>query len=153
MPLQDGIDRAPVDACALHPNVRHCRRPQPVPQRFEVPRHGAKRPHLLGRLRPRRADQKARHDRLLMTSRPQHRSMIACIIASFRQTRRSVKSYAKPALTAYCKQPWSQHLPGSEEEVARIRWVIGIRHPLPGLDLAVVASGKGRLLDGSIASL
>src|SRR5208282_2149996 len=38
----------------------------PVPQRFEVPRHGAKRPHLLGRLRSRRADQKARHDRLLV---------------------------------------------------------------------------------------
>src|SRR5271157_2048465 len=66
MPLQDGIDRAPVDARALHPDVRHSRRPQPVPQRFEVPRHGAKRPHLLGRLRPRCADQKARHDRLLM---------------------------------------------------------------------------------------
>ena len=52
MPLQDGIDRAPVDARALHPNVRHSRCPQPVPQRFEVPRHGAKRPHLLVRLRP-----------------------------------------------------------------------------------------------------
>ena len=69
MPLQDGIDRAPVDARALHPNVRHSRCPQPVPQRFEVPRHGAKRPHLLVRLRPRRADQKARHDRLLSSPR------------------------------------------------------------------------------------
>ena len=53
--------------------------PQPVPQRFEVARHRTKRPYLLGRLRPGRADQKARHERLLMTSRPQHRSMIACI--------------------------------------------------------------------------
>ena len=66
MPLEDGVDRAPVDARALHPDVRHSRFPQPVPQRFEVARHGAKRPHLLVRLRPRRADQKARHERLLM---------------------------------------------------------------------------------------
>jgi hypothetical protein len=66
MPLQDGIDRAPIDARALHPNVRHPRRLQPVPQCFEVSRHGAERPHLLGRLNPRRPDQKARHDRLLM---------------------------------------------------------------------------------------
>jgi hypothetical protein len=65
-PLKDGVDRAPVDARALHPDVRHSRFPQPVPQRFELPRHGAKRPHLLGRLRARRADEKARHDRLLM---------------------------------------------------------------------------------------
>src|SRR3974390_2568769 len=66
MPFEGGVDRAPVDARALHPDVCHSRSPQPAPQRFEVPRHGAKRPHLLGRLRPRCADQKARHDRLLM---------------------------------------------------------------------------------------
>ena len=66
MLLEHSIDRAPVDARALHPNVCHSRFTQPVPQRFQVPRHGAKRPHLLVRLRPRRADQKARHDRLLM---------------------------------------------------------------------------------------
>ena len=64
--LQDGVDRAPVDARALHPDVRHGRRPQPVPQHFEVPRHRAKRPHLLGWLRPGHADQNARYDRLLM---------------------------------------------------------------------------------------
>jgi hypothetical protein len=52
MSLKDGVDRAPVDARALHPDVRHSLRPQPVPQRFEVPRHGAKRPHLLVRLLP-----------------------------------------------------------------------------------------------------
>src|SRR5208283_1625866 len=60
------VDRAPVDARALHPDVGHSRFLEPVPQRFEVPRHGAKRPHLLRRLLPGRANQKARHDRLLM---------------------------------------------------------------------------------------
>jgi hypothetical protein len=66
MPLQDGIDRAPIDARALHPNVRRSCRLQPVPQRFERARHSSKRPHLLDRLNAGRADQKTRHDRLLM---------------------------------------------------------------------------------------
>ena len=66
MPFEDGVDRPPVDARALHPDVGHSRLLEPVPQRFEVTRHGAKRPHLLVRLLPGRADQKARHDRLLM---------------------------------------------------------------------------------------
>ena len=66
MPLKARVDRPPVDARALHPDVRHSRFPQPVPQRFEVARHRTKRPYLLGRLRPGRADQKARNERLLM---------------------------------------------------------------------------------------
>jgi hypothetical protein len=37
-----------------------------VPQRFKLPRHGAKCPHLLAWSRPWGADQKARNDRLLM---------------------------------------------------------------------------------------
>ncbi len=68
--LQDGIDRAPIDARALHADMRHPRRLQPVPQGFEVARHRSKRAHLLARSNARRADHKARYDRLLMHVQP-----------------------------------------------------------------------------------
>jgi hypothetical protein len=78
MPLENGVDRAPVDARALHPDVRHARFQQPVPQRFEVPHHGAKRPHLLRRLRPGRPDgtprpPDARPDHKMFDDRLHHR--------------------------------------------------------------------------------
>ena len=65
-PLEDGVDRAPGDARALHPNVRRSRFPQPVPQRFEVPRHGRETSAPPCSVAPGRAALKARHDRLLM---------------------------------------------------------------------------------------
>jgi hypothetical protein len=51
-PLEDGVDRVPGDAGALHPNVRCSRFPPPVPQRFEARAMGAKRRRLHVLFRP-----------------------------------------------------------------------------------------------------
>lgn len=70
MPLQHGIDRAPVDARALHPDMRHTGLRKPGTQRHQIAGHGRKRPHLSGRPHTRRTDQTARHHRLLMHVQP-----------------------------------------------------------------------------------
>ena len=70
MSFQHGIDWPPVDAGALHADMRHPRRREPVPQGFEVARHRTERAHLLGRSIPGRADQKTRNDRLLVHVQP-----------------------------------------------------------------------------------
>ena len=65
-PLEDSIDRAPVNAGALHPDVRHPKLLQPVPQRLQIARHRPEGPDLLARPLARGADQDAGDDRLLM---------------------------------------------------------------------------------------
>src|SRR5208337_4539497 len=70
MPFQHGIDRAPVNAGALHADLRHPKLLQPVPQRFQIARHRPKGPHLLPRPLARGADQDAGNDRLLMHVKP-----------------------------------------------------------------------------------
>ena len=70
MPFQHGIDRAPVDAGALHADLRHPKLLQPVPQRFQIARHRPEGPHLLPRPLARGADQDAGNDRLLMHVQP-----------------------------------------------------------------------------------
>ena len=70
MPFQHGIDRAPVNAGALHADLRHPKLLQPVPQRFQIARHRPKGLHLLPRPLARGADQDAGNDRLLMHVKP-----------------------------------------------------------------------------------
>ena len=66
MPFQHGVDRAPINAGALHADLRHSELLQPVPQRFQIARHRTKGSHLLARPLARGADQDAGDDRLLM---------------------------------------------------------------------------------------
>jgi hypothetical protein len=70
MPLQHGIDWAPIDARAFHPDMRDTSLRKPGTQRHQIAGHGRKRPHLLGRPNTRRTDQTARHHRLLMHIQP-----------------------------------------------------------------------------------
>ena len=71
MPFQHGIDLAPVNAGALHADLRHPKLLQPVAQRFQVPGHRPEGPDLLPRPLARRPDQDAGDDRLLK-ARPAH---------------------------------------------------------------------------------
>ena len=142
MPLQDGIDRAPVDARALHPNVRHSRCPQPVPQRFEVPRHGAKRPHLLDRLNAGRADQKTRHDRLLMNvqaATPLNNHLHRHLLPS-----EGGRDAAGTFETLPCVLP----VPGRDKEwylyAARAGLLIGVANHRRDVSLNTIARGENR---------
>jgi len=66
MPLQNGVDRSPIDARALHADMRDLRCLQPVTQRLELTGHRAKRAHLFVRAGTWHAEQNARYYRLLM---------------------------------------------------------------------------------------
>ena len=55
-PFEDGVDRLPIDAGALHPDMRHAQLPQPVAQGLEVGGHGAEVSDLLARFVPRATD-------------------------------------------------------------------------------------------------
>ena len=70
MPFQHGIDRAPVNAGALHADLRHPKLLQPVPQRLQIARHRPEGPDLLPRPLARGVDQDAEDDRLLMHVQP-----------------------------------------------------------------------------------
>ena len=70
MPVEDGVDGAPVNAGALHPDMRHPKLLQPVPQRLQIARHRPEGPDLLPRPLARGADQDAGDDRLLMHVQP-----------------------------------------------------------------------------------
>src|SRR5208337_3424753 len=65
-----GIDRAPVNAGALHADLRHPKLLQPIPQHFQIARHRPEGPDLLPRPLARGADQDAGDDRLLMHVQP-----------------------------------------------------------------------------------
>jgi hypothetical protein len=69
-PFQHGIDRAPVNAGALHAGLRHPKLLQPVPQCLQIARHRPEGPDLLPRPLARGADQDAGDDRLLMHVQP-----------------------------------------------------------------------------------
>src|SRR5687768_17477753 len=56
-PFEDGVDRLPIDAGALHPDMRHAQLPQPVAQGLEVGGHGAEVSDLLARCVARATDQ------------------------------------------------------------------------------------------------
>ena len=55
-PFEDGVDRPPIDAGALHPDMRHAQLPQPVAQGLEVGGHGAEVSDLLARFVARATD-------------------------------------------------------------------------------------------------
>jgi hypothetical protein len=59
--LQHSIDRAPVDAGVLHPDLGHAQPGKPIPQLLQRSRMGGKGAHLLGRPSPGRADQNTRN--------------------------------------------------------------------------------------------
>src|SRR4051812_8977677 len=59
VPLQHGITRPPVDAGALHADMRRPCRREPIAQCFEFSPHRAKRAYFLARPRACRADQQA----------------------------------------------------------------------------------------------
>ena len=69
-PFQHSIDRAPVNAGALHADLRHPKLLQPVPQRLQIVRHRPEGPDLLPRPLAWGADQDAGDDRLLMHVQP-----------------------------------------------------------------------------------
>ena len=71
MPLQHGIDRPPVDARALHADMRHTRLLQPVAQRLEIAGHGRETcAPLWSAGDPAAPIRQARHHRLLMHVQP-----------------------------------------------------------------------------------
>jgi hypothetical protein len=69
-PFEDGVDRAPVDARALHADLRRPELLQPVPHRLQIARHRPEGLDLLPRPLARGADQGAGDDRLLMHVQP-----------------------------------------------------------------------------------
>jgi hypothetical protein len=64
--LQDRVDRLPVDAGALHRDVRHAFPGEPVAQGLEVSGHGPERPDLLARSASGQAGEGASNDRRLV---------------------------------------------------------------------------------------
>jgi hypothetical protein len=64
--FQDGMDRLPVDAGALHADMRDAHLREPVPQSLQIPGHGRKRSDFLARFAAGFPDQHTGNHRRLM---------------------------------------------------------------------------------------